>query len=150
MNKSTLVVGSAVVVLAAVIYWKLTPTPANRHAMETAASSSSEDGVSISEVKVPSEFSSLAQMGEKAFNAKCAACHGANATGLEGLAPPLVHKIYEPSHHGDEAFYRAVQNGVRAHHWSFGDMPPVEGLTRGDVKGIVAYIRELQQENGIR
>jgi hypothetical protein len=28
-------------------------------------------------------------------------------------------------------------------------MPPVDGLTRADVKGIVAYIRELQQENGI-
>ena len=28
-------------------------------------------------------------------------------------------------------------------------MPPVEGLTRADVTMIVAYIRELQQENGI-
>ena len=91
----------------------------------------------------------LSQEGKVAFDVKCAACHGANATGLEGLAPPLVHKIYEPSHHGDEAFQRAVQYGVQAHHWRFGDMPPVAGLTRADVQGIVAYVRELQRENGI-
>jgi hypothetical protein len=28
-------------------------------------------------------------------------------------------------------------------------MLPVEGLTRGDVKMITAYIRELQRANGI-
>ena len=66
------------------------------------------------------------------------------------MAPPLVHKIYEPSHHGDEAFYRAVSNGVRSHHWDFGNMPPIEGLTRADVGTIVAYVRALQSENGIQ
>ena len=57
--------------------------------------------------------------------------------------------IYEPSHHGDEAFQRAAAVGVRGHHWPFGDMPPVEGVTRGDVTMIIAYIRELQRANGI-
>jgi len=38
--------------------------------------------------------------------------------------------------------------GVR--HWRFGDMPPVEGLSRRDVAAIVAYVRELQRANGIR
>jgi len=28
-------------------------------------------------------------------------------------------------------------------------MPAVEGLTRGDIKMIIAYIRELQRANGI-
>ena len=28
-------------------------------------------------------------------------------------------------------------------------MPPVKGLTRGDVAMIVAYIREVQRANGI-
>ncbi|MBV1864502.1 MAG: cytochrome c, partial [Rhodobacteraceae bacterium] len=74
---------------------------------------------------------------------------GDNAGGRDGLAPPLVHKIYEPSHHGDMSFLLAAQNGVRAHHWPFGNMPPVAGVTRGDVVGIVSYIRELQRENGI-
>ena len=28
-------------------------------------------------------------------------------------------------------------------------MPPVEGFTQGDVKMVVAYVRELQRANGI-
>jgi len=28
-------------------------------------------------------------------------------------------------------------------------MPPVEGLTQGDVKMIAGYVRELQRANGI-
>ena len=72
-----------------------------------------------------------------------------DAVGQDGVAPPLVHKIYEPSHHGDESFQRAVAIGVRAHHWKFGTMPAIEGLTRADVKVITAYVRELQRHNGI-
>ncbi len=58
--------------------------------------------------------------------------------------------IYEPSHHGDMAFVMAAQRGVQAHHWRFGDMPPQEGLTEGDLKAIVAYVREMQRANGIQ
>jgi hypothetical protein len=29
-------------------------------------------------------------------------------------------------------------------------MPPVEGLTDGDLKMVVAYVRELQRANGIK
>lgn len=47
------------------------------------------------------------------------------------------------------AFQMAVVQGVRAHHWPFGDMPPQEGLTRADVRNIIAYVRELQRANGI-
>ncbi len=101
------------------------------------------------DVTVPDTFSANAELGRVAFEAKCAACHGANAAGQDGVAPPLVHKIYEPSHHGDAAFLLAAKNGVRAHHWRFGNMPPVEGVTDGDVKMIVAYVRELQRANGI-
>ncbi|MFT4715000.1 MAG: mono/diheme cytochrome c family protein [Paracoccaceae bacterium] len=99
-------------------------------------------------VTIP-ELTGIAKIGELAFNAKCALCHGENAAGKGGAGPPLVHKIYEPSHHGDGAFLLAAQNGVRAHHWNFGSMPPVEGVTSGDVKAITAYIRALQRENGI-
>ena len=48
-----------------------------------------------------------------------------------------------------EDLRRAAALGVRGHHWRFGDMPPVEGLTRTDVAMIVAYVRELQRANGI-
>ena len=106
-------------------------------------------GTAMVSVVVPETLSSNAQIGKLAFDAKCAACHGANAAGQDGVAPPLVHKIYEPSHHGDAAFLLAAKNGVRAHHWRFGNMPPVDGVTDGDVKMIVIYIRELQQANGI-
>ena len=103
----------------------------------------------LAEVLLPSTLSDSAQIGKRAFEAKCVACHGVNAAGQVGVAPPLVHKIYEPSHHGDESFQRAVSLGVRAHHWRFGNMPAVEGLTRGDVAMVATYIRELQRANGI-
>lgn len=106
-------------------------------------------GGAMVSVSVPAQLTEQEQMGSRAYDAVCAACHGANAQGQDGKAPPLVHRIYEPSHHGDMAFVLAAQNGVRAHHWSFGDMPPVEGVTVSDVTNIVAYVRALQRENGI-
>lgn len=106
-------------------------------------------GVALVEVALPDELSQNAQIGKIGFDAKCAACHGANAAGQDGVAPPLVHIIYEPNHHGDESFRRAAALGVQGHHWPFGNMPPVEGVTAGDVTMIIAYIRELQRANGI-
>lgn len=103
----------------------------------------------LADVVLPDALSQNAQIGKRAFEAKCAACHGANGAGQDGVAPPLVHVIYEPSHHGDESFQRAAEMGVRAHHWRFGNMPAVAGITRGDVTMIVAYIREIQRANGI-
>lgn len=108
-----------------------------------------QHGVELAQVNVPGEMSDFALIGQKGFDANCASCHGQNAAGQNGIAPPLVHKIYEPSHHGDESFQRAVAMGVRAHHWKFGNMPAIEGLTRADVKAITAYVRELQRHNGI-
>lgn len=106
-------------------------------------------GAALVSITMPDSLSSQAMMGERAFDAKCAACHGDNATGKMGFGPPLVHRIYEPNHHADMAFQMAVQNGVRSHHWQFGNMPPQSGLTRADVGNIVAYVRELQRANGI-
>ena len=108
-----------------------------------------ESGAPMVEVTLPADLSAEAQFGKRAFEVACATCHGENAAGQQGVAPPLIHKIYEPSHHADMAFQLAVQNGVRSHHWRFGDMPPVEGLTRADVASIVTYVREVQRENGI-
>ena len=105
-------------------------------------------GMALSEVKVP-DLSAAAREGEAIFNANCAACHGRNAAGVDGAGPPLVHIIYEPSHHADLAFQLAVRQGVRQHHWRFGNMPPVEGVSEADVTKIVTYVRELQRANGI-
>lgn len=101
------------------------------------------------EVVVPASLSETEAMGERAFATLCAACHGTSAAGRDGVAPPLVHRIYQPGHHSDEAFHIAVQNGVRAHHWRFGNMPPIEGVTRAEVNTIIAYVRALQRANGI-
>ena len=101
------------------------------------------------DVTVP-ELTPIAEMGQQVFEENCAVCHGANAAGNDGAGPPLVHIVYEPNHHGDAAFYMAARNGVRAHHWKFGDMAPVPGVTEADVTAIIAYVRELQRANGIR
>ncbi len=69
--------------------------------------------------------------------------------GFRTFAAIYTNVSYAGSHRAAASFFLAAQNGVRAHQWPFGNMPPVEGLTRGDVKGIVAYVRELQRENGI-
>jgi len=101
-------------------------------------------------VVVPTALSAQASQGEIYFNAVCATCHGTNAAGQEGVAPPFVHRIYEPGHHGDMAFMLAARSGVRAHHWSFGDMPPIEqALSDAELGAIIAYVRELQRANGI-
>lgn len=105
--------------------------------------------VAASEIAVPATLSEAAATGQTIFEAKCISCHGENGSGVEEAGPPLIHKVYEPSHHGDEAFQLAVQQGVRQHHWPYGNMPAVEGLTRGDVMMIVAYVRAVQQANGI-
>jgi mono/diheme cytochrome c family protein len=93
---------------------------------------------------VPAEF----QAGEQKFAANCAVCHGIGGVGTN-QGPPLVHKIYEPNHHGDAAFQRAAANGVKAHHWQFGDMPKIDAVTPDDVEQIVQYVRWLQKQAGI-
>ena len=98
-------------------------------------------------VTVP-DLSENGRAGERTFNANCALCHGPNASGT-GLGPPLVHKIYEPGHHQDFTIQSAVRNGVPAHHWPFGNMPPVPAVAEEDIPNIICYIRELQRANGI-
>ena len=93
-------------------------------------------------------FSAEAQAGQALFEENCMSCHGLHATGTD-QGPPLVHRIYEPNHHGDASFRLAVRNGVRAHHWPFGNMAPVEGVSDDDAIKITRYVRELQKANGI-
>ncbi|MCF6321204.1 MAG: cytochrome c [Rhizobiaceae bacterium] len=99
------------------------------------------------DVSVP-ELTELALEGEALFNENCAACHGKDAGGSDN-GPSLIHTTYNPGHHPDEAFYFAAKNGVRAHHWGFGNMPKVEGIKQSEVTKIIRYIRDLQFANGI-
>ena len=86
-----------------------------------------------------------AQAGKSLFNSQCAACHGADLKGT-AKGPPFLHRIYLASHHSDMAFQIAVKNGVRSHHWQFGDMPPIPLVTPDSVAHIIAYIRREQQK----
>jgi len=94
------------------------------------------------------ELSEAARAGKQLFDRSCAICHGENARGSE-KGPTLIHKTYHPNHHADISFELAVRNGVRAHHWLFGDMPPQPAVTSAEVSQVTQYIRELQKANGV-
>ena len=113
-------------------------TGAQEHLAGTSAS------VVDTTMKVPEDL----QKGNEKFHAFCAPCHGPQGVGTDH-GPPLVHKIYEPSHHADMAFQRAAAQGVRAHHWNFGNMPKIDGVTSEDVTEIIGYVRWLQKQAGI-
>ena len=73
-------------------------------------------------------------------------------TDLKGtkVGPPFLHPFYVPSHHSDASFQIAVRNGVKAHHWQFGDMAPIPGVSADDVAHITAYVRGQQRRVGIQ
>ena len=150
LNKTLLVVAGAATLGAGV--WLLRgatpdagPAPIVNTAMHGAAAGAA--ATPANEIIVP-RLTAPAALGQEFFTARCAACHGANAAGSEN-GPPLIHPIYVPSHHGDYAFVSAARNGVRAHHWRFGDMKPVADVTDAQLGWIVAYVRAVQRANGI-
>lgn len=130
---------SLALVLGGAAFWL------SRH--QQASQPSGASGAMV-QVRVP-DLSAVALEGQALFQGNCAMCHGDLADGRQGLGPPLVHKIYEPGHHADGSFYLAAAQGVRAHHWRFGNMPPVDTVSQDDVGKIVAYVRSLQRANGI-
>ncbi len=42
-----------------------------------------------------------------------------------------------------------MRNGVSAHHWRFGDMPPQPQVATAEVEEITAYVRWVQRQRGI-
>lgn len=136
--KSKLAIGVALSVVAVFALW---------HFMYPAQHTRAEGGPLV-DVTVPN-LDAEAAIGEAIFVKNCSTCHGANAAGRDGFGPPLVHIIYEPNHHGDASFYLAVARGVRAHHWPFGNMPAIVGVSEEDTSAIITYIRTLQRANGI-
>lgn len=103
---------------------------------------------SAGSVLLPVDLSPTAEAGRVAFADNCASCHGTNGAGTD-QGPPLIHIIYEPSHHGDAAFVLAARNGSRAHHWRFGDMPPQPQVSEDAIETIIQFVREVQRANGI-
>jgi mono/diheme cytochrome c family protein len=98
-------------------------------------------------VKTP-QMSPKLNLGKMLYDGMCASCHGKNVAGTD-KGPTFLHRVYHPGHHGDGAFFLAPKRGTKAHHWPFGDMPPVDGITDNQIEKIIFYIRTLQKENGI-
>jgi len=99
--------------------------------------------------KTSNQIPKRQESGAQLFESKCSGCHGPNASGSDN-GPPLVHRIYEPGHHANASFYQAIRRGVKSHHWSFGDMLPIPGVTNEQIGQIVSYVRKLQVKNGIK
>jgi len=97
----------------------------------------------------PEGFVGDNKKGAVSYQRNCSGCHG-NAGSGSSQGPPLVHKTYNSIHHADLAFNLAVKNGVRRHHWRFGDMPPLPEVTPQEVGHIVVYVRSLQRRAGIK
>lgn len=93
------------------------------------------------DVKIPFSYGK----GKQLYEENCSSCHGVKLDGTD-KGPPLIHAFYKPSHHGDGAFYKAALKGARAHHWNFGDMLPVKGMTAKKMDSIVPYVRFYQQQ----
>ncbi len=91
--------------------------------------------------------SGLLAEGEALYQDDCASCHGSDLRGTDE-GPSHLSSVYEPNHHGDEAFRSAVANGSPQHHWQFGDMDPVPSLSEEDVDAIIAFVRDTQQREG--
>ncbi|MBT5513473.1 MAG: cytochrome c [Rhodospirillaceae bacterium] len=87
-------------------------------------------------------------LGKMNYDAFCASCHGKTAGGTD-KGPTFISRIYHPGHHGDGAFYLAAKRGALAHHWPFGNMKPIAGITDQQIASIVAYVRAVQKANGL-
>jgi mono/diheme cytochrome c family protein len=112
-----------------------------------AAACSSNGAAGSGDSDIPVQDAELVAQGEPLYQASCASCHGADLRGTD-KGPSHLSIVYEPNHHGDGAFVLAALRGVRQHHWRFGDMAPVPGLSEEDLEAIVAYVREQQRLKG--
>ena len=85
--------------------------------------------------------------GSEVYAESCASCHGTDLRGTD-KGPSHLSIVYEPSHHNDDSFRNAIANGAPQHHWDFGDMEPVEGLSDDDVEAVIAFVRAEQEQQG--
>jgi hypothetical protein len=49
---------------------------------------------------------------------------------------------------GHGCLENAIANGSPQHHWNFGDMEPVDGLTDDEVEAVIAFVRTEQERQG--
>lgn len=85
--------------------------------------------------------------GAEVYAASCASCHGEDLRGTDE-GPSQLSIVYEPDHHPDMAYRSAIVNGAAQHHWGFGPMPPIEGLSDTEIDAVIAFIRSEQERLG--
>jgi mono/diheme cytochrome c family protein len=93
------------------------------------------------------EVGAAGGLGAEVYANNCASCHGADLRGTD-KGPSQLSIVYEPNHHPDDAYRSAIANGAPQHHWTFGNMPPVEGLSGEEVEAVIAFIRAEQERQG--
>jgi mono/diheme cytochrome c family protein len=86
--------------------------------------------------------------GVVAFADTCAGCHGRLASGTN-RGPDLVAVPYGSSTSSDAKFRRAVRDGMPARQ-GYGAMPPAPGMSTRKLDRLIAFVRELQRNKGIR
>lgn len=91
--------------------------------------------------------SSGADVGAELYQSSCASCHGTDLRGTD-KGPSHLSIVYEPNHHGDDSFRSAIVNGVRQHHWNFGDMAAIPDLDADEIDDIIAFVRAEQERLG--
>lgn len=87
------------------------------------------------------------ERGAEVYAETCASCHGTDLQGTN-KGPSHLSIVYEPNHHNDDSFRSAIANGSPQHHWPFGDMPAIEGLSADDVDAVIVYVRAEQERQG--
>jgi len=85
--------------------------------------------------------------GASLYSQACARCHGVDLTGTN-QGPPFLDATYTPGHHADASFLLAARGGAPSHHWNFGPMPPVPGLSDEQIEAIVDFVRTQQRAAG--
>lgn len=85
--------------------------------------------------------------GASLYQQSCASCHGTDLRGTD-QGPSHLSQIYAPDHHPDASFRAAITQGSPAHHWNFGDMAPIPGLSDAEIDAIIDYVRDQQEIHG--
>jgi mono/diheme cytochrome c family protein len=97
----------------------------------------------------PADFIGSPFEGEKLFAGNCAFCHGLELQGTS-KGPSLKLPIYGPSQLPDERIYEVIKLGTGSRNWKFGAMPAKPYLVGERAGHIVAYIRQVQWQEGVR
>lgn len=123
-------------------------TRADRDGGDSDDDTSSEREVSPDETEEPAERTADSDHGEEIFQSLCAACHGADATGIQGLGKNLTTSEFAAGL-SDEELVAFIIDGRPASdpdNTTGVDMPPRGGnpsLTDEDLADVVVYIRTL-------